>query len=685
MSLTKEEILQLKNEIIMAEKLNEQELAPIVMESMQRYMGIHVPQQGANWDFILNEVYPIVQAYLPAVFFQNPRAFLKPREKTFIAKVRDPLSGKMTEIEKDSAKSAKTQEAILNYMISEINYKKEARRCLLDAFLFPHAVMWRGYKGDFGMTEEQNIWVKDDQVFVKRINPMRFIKDPFVNMSNMDEGRWVARIIDVPWKDFIEDDKLDIDKKLIKGFQGYGQKVGTQDQRDLQANGAASIAMIASARKPLLDYTDSGFKTSKLSHFVRIYEIFIRASKKEKREGKKGKIILWTKEQEKPLRESEWKIKAEGFPANILSFNELPDSAFNLSDVDTYKVIADQKNAILNLALRNATENTKVWIGISKEGANEEDITRVQEGTNSIITFEGGKPADRMYVASPGGAASNELYMALGQVDRSLQEKSGITDLRRGVPPKSGEESATSVKIRTAGDSARPAYRQDIMAEFVKNDFHYLNQLIKQFVTIDEAVRIQGSLDLEWSDDPSEEDIQADVDVEIDVISMLPENPDKEIAELNAVLTLIVSGLTNPAIAQKLQQEGKTMNLAPVIEQLLMRMRIKDPNIFRNIDPKEGMGFVSVEQLNEARDNVTAAITGQQIPHPPSPNDDHVAKLEIYTTIQNLLKMANQTSDMLEQLIQIQSQLLQQQQEEQAKPGNQPSLKKGGVLQVAQK
>ncbi len=666
----------------MAEKLNEQELQPVVVESMQRYMGVYVPPQGGDWDFILNEVYPIVQAYLPAVFFQNPRAFLKPRQKTYIARVRDPLSGKMIDVEKDSSKSAKTQEAILNYMIAEINYKKEARRCLLDAFLFPHGVMWRGYKGDFGMTEEQNIWVKDDQVFARRLNPMRFIKDPFVNMANLDEGRWVGRIIDVPFKDFIEDDKLDIDKKLIKGFQGYGQKVGTFNQRELVSSGAASVAMISTARKPLLDYTDKTFQSSKLSHFVRVYEIFIRPTKKEKREGKKGKIVLWTREQEKPLRENEWKIKAEGFPVNLLSFNELPDSPFNLSDVDTYKVIADQKNAVMNLAMRNTTENTKVWVGISKEGANEEDITRVQEGTNSIITFEAGKPSDRMYVASPGGAASNELYMALGQIDRSLQEKSGITDLRRGVPPKSGEESAASVKVRTAGDSARPAYRQDIMAEFVKNDFHYLNQLIKQFVTIDKAVRIEGSLDIEWSNDPSEEDIQADVDVEIDVISMIPENPEKEIAELNTVLTLMVNGLTNPVIAQKIQQEGKTVNLSPIIEQLLMRLKIKDPNIFRNIDPKEGMGYVSVEQLQEAKANVNAALTGQQIPHPPTPQDDHTAKLEIYTTIQDLLKKANQTSDMLEQLIQIQSQLLAQQQEEQAKPGNTPQLKQGGVLQV---
>jgi len=287
-----------------------------------------------------------------------------------------------------------------------------------------------------------------------------------------------------------------------------------------------------------------------------------------------------------------------------------------------------------------------------------------------------------MYVASPGGSASSELYLIDQRIQKNLEDKSGITDLKRGFL-QSGEESAASVKIRAAGGGARPAYRQDIMADFLKESLLYINQLNKQFMTIKDAVRVVGSLDIEWSDKPTKEEIQADVDVEIDVISMLPENPEKELKELNTALMMMIQGITDPNVNQKLQQEGKTMNLSPLIEQMLLRLKIKDPDVFRNIKPQESMGFVSVQQLKEAQENVQAAISGQpQMPYPPKMEDDHKAKIETYTSIANLLQQMGQVSDMLMQLIEIHTQILQELQNKEASPGAKVALPKPRVETV---
>ena len=140
--LSKDQVWYLKNEILMAETINREEIEPIMVESLQRYMGKHTPKYGYNWDIILNEVYPIVQTNLPAIFFRTPRAFLKPREKTYICNVFDPASGKKVPTEMDSQKSANTQEAILNYVLEKIKYKRETRKVLLDGLLFPHGVLW---------------------------------------------------------------------------------------------------------------------------------------------------------------------------------------------------------------------------------------------------------------------------------------------------------------------------------------------------------------------------------------------------------------------------------------------------------------------------------------------------------------------------------------------------------------
>jgi hypothetical protein len=670
--ISKDRIKALRNEIRMSEAINEKELQPIMVDSLSRYIGNFIPPMGSDWDIVLNELYPIIQNELPSIFFRNPRAFLKPRNKTFITKKRDPISGKMVEVEMDSSKSATTQEAILNYDISDaqMKYKKQVRKILLDALLFPYGILWHGYKGDFGMTEEQSIDIKNDRNFVRRINPTRFLFDPSVPISEIDEAKWVARSFDVPLVDIVEDDKLEVDKELIKGFVGYNQ-VLTKRNTTLPPGDAQDMVR----DKSLISFTSEDYKKSKESRFVKVYEVFVRPTKKEKRDGVDGYILLLTDEQEKPLRESEWKIKAEGWPAKILEFNQLNDNKFGLSDPEAFGNCIDQKNSIINLQLRNAQENSKVWVGISKAGADEEDIEKVQKGQNTIILFQDGKPSERMFVASPGGSASSELYLIDQRIQRNLEDKSGITDLKRGFL-QSGEESATSVKIRSAGGGARPAYRQDIMSDFLKESLLYLNQLNKQFLSIDEAVRIVGSLDIEWSDKPTKEDIQADVDVEIDVISMLPENPEKELQGLNTALMLMIDGLRDPAVSQKLQQEGKTLNISPLIEQMLLRLKIKDPEIFRNIKPEESMGFVSVEQLKEAQANVQAAITGQQIPYPPKMEDDHRAKIETYSSIQQLLQQMGQMSDLLNQLIQVHSALIQELQSKEATPNSKVNLSK---------
>lgn len=670
MKLSDSDLRRLKNEIVMAEKLAENSLKPQMIEAIRRYTGKHVPLVAtADWDVILNELYPIIQYELPVIFFRSPRVFLKPRNKNFTAKRTNPQTGVKETVFLDSQKSAKTQEAILNYILSEIRYKGEVKRVLMDALLFKHGILWHGYKGEFGMTEEQSLYIKNEMVFVKRISPLRFLFDPAVSMSDLDEATWIGRHFDVRYRDLIEDDTLDVDEKEIKGLLGFGQRMESVNENP----GGLDKLLLRGDNKVLLDESDKEFRTSIDSRFVRVYEIFQRPTKKEARDGGKGKIILYCKEQKKPLRVSDWPYKAEGWPAKILMFNDVPDQTFGMSDIEVFGGITDHKNQIFNLQLRNAQENSKVWVGLDKSGVNEEDVDRIKVGDQTIILFEG-NPRDKMVVASPGGQASGELYSLDQRIQSNLDEKSGVSDLKKGTL-RSGEESATSVQLRAQGSSARPAYRQDMMADFLRDSCSYLNQLAKQFFPVDKAVRIVGSLDIEWSDNPTKEEIQADTDVELDVISMLPENPDKEIQELTTILNLMTQALTNPAIAQKVAQEGKMFNISPIIENLLLRLRIRNPEVFRAIKPEESEGFVAVKSMREASANVKAALQGNpNVPVPPAEGQDHRAHLEVYGEIADLISGFGDSpaAQILQQLIQATQMLLEAAQQKESPEDHQP-------------
>ena len=668
--LTQDEIFRLKEEIKMSEKLNEQELVPQMLEALQRYTGRHIPSMARKWSIVLNEIYPVVQFNLPATFFRTPRAFLKPRNKFFIANRRNPVTGQMEPKQLDSTKSARTQEAILNYTLQEIRYKQETRKVLLDALLFRHGVMWHGYKGEFGMTEEKSIFIKNENVFVLRVSPNEFLKDPMVSLENVNEGRWVGRTIDIPLQDLIDDDKLDVDKKQIKGEPGFGQKVGTKDSlREPTPTGGDDKLKPSSIKstqglKTLLSFTDPKFQQSPFSRFVRCYEVFMRPSKKEMREGKKGKIILITMEQDEPLRVNSWTYKAEGFPSKVLMFNPVPGQPFGLADIEVYSSIADHKNLVINQQIRNAEQLNRSLIVMSKEGiANEADIEKTRQGINDLVLYDDtdGDIRKKLMVVSPSAGSSQELYLLDQRIDKNLQDKSGVSDLRKGFL-QSGEESAASVKLRSAGSSARPAYRQDIMADFLRDSVLYLTQLTKQFFPIKKAVRIVGSTDIEWSDDFTKEEIQAEVDVELDVISMLPENPEKELRELGEVLKLAIQAISDPNVKLKLQQENKTVNLAPLFDMILQRLRIKDPEVFRNIRPEESRGFASVAELEAARSNVQALMSQQQLPSPPKEGQDHRTRMEVYQSIAAIFEATGQQEIMqaLMQLIQLHTALLEE-------------------------
>jgi len=670
---TKEQIKALKNEIAMAKKYNKEEIKPRLIEGIERYTGRFIPEYGGDWDIVLNEIYPVIQNHLPAVFFRNPRAFLRPRTKTYIASERDPKTLKRVSVVKDSSESAKTQESIVNYQLVEIDYKKETRRALLDSLLFPHAVLWHGYKGNFGMTQESSIYSKKDRVFVKRTSPLRFLKDPSVSFEYLEEGRWVGRSEDFRLEDILEDDTLKITKKL-KGFHGFGTKVGTQTniEKKLQGKGSQGKDSVEIIQKSLLDFADDEFKKSQASKFITVDEIFMRPTRKQAREGSKGWILLMTDEQEEPLRIDPWSIQAEGFPSKILMFNPVPEKTLGMADIDTYSSIADQKNVITNLQIRNAEENTKTWVGINKAGADEDDIEKIRLGENTIILFDDDTAVNnRMQVSSPGGQASSELYLIDQRIQRNLDEKAGVTDLQKGFL-QSGEESATSAKIRAAGSSVRAQYRQDIMAEFLIGSIKYLVQLNKQFLPFTEAVRIMGTLDINWSKNPTKEDVQADVDIELDVVSMLPDNPEQELRRLQSALQTAVGAIQDPVLRRKIAEEGKTINITPLIERILIRQRIFEPDVFRNITPEESQGYVSVAEIRAAKENVSAALAGNnQLPSPPEPGQDHLARIEVYTSILELIQEQGETvaSQILTVLVQAHGAMLEEEQQKDSKPG----------------
>jgi len=93
------------------------------------------------------------------------------------------------------------------------------------------------------------------------------------------------------------------------------------------------------------------------------------------------------------------------------------------------------------------------------------------------------------------------------------------------------------------------------------------------------------------------------------------------------------------------------------MEQILYRLKIRDPEAFRNIRPEESMGIASVAELKAAEANIMAAMQGQMPPSPPEEGQQHPTRIGAYQSAKQLLAIDGKVNQILEQLIQLQAQV----------------------------
>jgi hypothetical protein len=118
---------------------------------------------------------------------------------------------------------------------------------------------------------------------------------------------------------------------------------------------------------------------------------------------------------------------------------------------------------------------------------------------------------------------------------------------------------------------------------------------------------------------------------------------------------------------------------------MLLRLRIRDPEIFRKLKPEESQGFAAIAELKAAQANVLASLQGQAPPSPPQEGQDHRARLEIYGSIVQLLQAVGQVSEQLNQLMEMQAALFQEeQQKKNPQAGSRVPRRGEGIRQFGQ-
>lgn len=631
------------NEITVCEKKIENEVVPVMTDTLMAYTGQRINPLEADLEVVLNDAFPIVQQKLPFLFFRKPKAFIKPRRRHVFVTKRNEQTGIKEPTRVDGVKLARTTEAALNWDLHESGFEEEMDKISLDLALFPHTFLWQTYNADWGIRQDESMFVKNDRIFQKRIRPDLFLWD--TSGTCEEDWQWIGRKVLVRLEDVLDDPRYRKQAKdKITGVPGFGEKVPTNS---LQGHDT----VFTHRHQSYADFLDPDFKESIQGRRVWLYEVWKKASLKDRLAGKRGKVFVLAREaKEEPLFESDdWPVKQEGFPGELFKINPLNDSVPGLADPMTYMSLIDEKQIETNIILELLKKSSNFSLVLSSSKFTDpEAVQKFEQGETKILMSDGALQPGDVTSVTPGSVPS-AAFEVLDRTELQLQKQSAITASRQGLK-QPGEMTATQAEILEKGFQARPTVQQKLIGRSLSKLARKRIQLMKQFKKKKDMVPILGTFDIEWSDEFSNSDIIDEVDVEVDIQSMLPENPAVEQANLLKMLELSIRALESPQVVAKLESEQRIFELTPFIEQLLLRMNLRDERMFRPIRPEEGEGSTPNAVLMDAQRLAIQAIVTGQI-RPPQEGEMHDVYIAVMEPILALLRQLGQDAPALAQHI----------------------------------
>lgn len=526
----------------------------------------------------INRVYGNVQTQMPAVFFRDPKIFVKNKQKQIDTGEINRLTKEPVIL--DGYKTAQTVQQGVNSLVKEINLKDEVSKCRDDALVTQFGVMYLGYKTEFGIDDEANEFVREEDIFNIRISPFDFLADVELSEFDLSKAGWCGREVRVSISDVKDNpyykNKDDIEKSAETGF---GELVDSDKE--------------GHKPEPLLDYADEEFKKSDDAKRITLYELWVKPTLKEKLNFKnkfhRGRVIVMAKGHKKFLREDPWPLNIDGFPFELLTYNRVNDRFYPISDISTYEPQLHEKNELRSAQLAQAKIAGNFKVLVDEELFDETKTEKLISGTDALIPLklDGQDIKSRIMVITP-GSVSGEYYMVDTKVDKDIEEATNLTEIFRGMKPQ-GRQTATQTQIEDVRGSSKFTNRMGMTAEFyvriIKKDI----QLMKQFYDIRRMQEITGMdvEELSWADAWSIEKIKLEFDLDIDVANMVPTNEAVEREQAMRMLTLVGEAVSNPSIMKAYAMEGYKLSVVEATKEVFKTHNIKNDKILVRLNQQE--------------------------------------------------------------------------------------------------
>lgn len=587
-----------------------------VLESLKihkEYYNNH--QWSANASSMYNEpivdnmIFKTITTILPAVFIRNPHVYVMPRKRPY-----NTPDGKIF----NTIEAASLVEILLNYYIEKLQLKRELRRSGLDASLGGPGYIQCGYDITSEIIEGSKKDSDGEEEGASDVSPNELIKEDspwFVRRSLRDI------LIDSNCTDHLLNDAEWVAFRVVKRLADVKADKSLKNTKDLDGNYTPGDD---DKPKEAVNSMNDGGNARWLEYWVRY-------------DKRRNSVITYVEDAEKPMAETDWPIKYDGFPVEVLYWNENPDQLFPMSDVELMIHQQDFLNRLESLQLDHVRRISSSKYVATEGSIDENEMLKLTQGPSGTIAYVKTSPPNGAIAPLQDNAVSQDQYIMAGQVKNNIRETLGVAAYESGTSQKF--DTAAEPELIQQGINIKRDDRKDMVSGMWKRVMKKLLTILQQTMDKTEIPLSEGDFNIARQSSPSKlssivgadgttillpflnissDDIQGEYDFSIDIGSEKPDNEATRRTELVSTFSVMTPQLMAHVDIPKLVKYILKTGLGPVTAAELQR----DPNV------------VAQEQQQAAQQQFQQALQLEQIKHQiPGQTKEKVAGINSKTNI----------------------------------------------------
>ena len=465
----------------------------------------------------------------------------------------------------DDADRAVFVEAIVNYLWRHHDYRKPFRRTVKDFLILGHGWLKIGWKfveeerqrseseieedyataqvevSDFGYenpelagdlpTDQQmqdsipftQMEIVEDQPFVERISPFDMFIDP--EATCMEDAKWVAQRIVRP----IEEVRRD--KRFRKGVR-----------QNLQADSGLKIRW---------ENDEERDRYSDLVERVTLYEYY---------DLDEGLISVCADGADDYLLDPTPMPYNFGHPFVLLRNYDIPDSFYPMGDLEAIESLQEELNKTRSQMVNHRKRYARKYLYHERSfGPEGREALESDDDGRFVPVVDENRPLGEVVVPLPQVPLAPEMYNHSTIIENDVNTVSGVSEYARGQMPEI-RRTATEASIIADAGNARASDKLAMVEICIGEVARHVIQLMQQYMTRDQMVRITGKDDQQYYVAYTRDDIIGEFDFSVEGGSTQPLNEtarrQQAISLMNAIAPLVGTVIDPAELARYVLQFG---------------------------------------------------------------------------------------------------------------------------------